>query len=67
MSKQVQKRRGTSVEHSNFVGAVAEITVDTETNELVLGDGVTAGGRRVGISRVTTSGLVNSVVKYFLV
>jgi len=64
MSKQVQKRRGTSAEHSNFVGAVAEITVDTETNELVLGDGVTAGGRRVGISRVTTSDLVNSVVKY---
>ncbi len=64
MSKQVQKRRGTSSEHANFTGAVAEITVDTETNELVLGDGVTQGGRRVGISRVTTSDLINSVVKY---
>ena len=64
MSKQVQERRGTSTGHANFTGALAEITVDTETNELVLGDGVTAGGRRVGISRVTTSDLVNSVVKY---
>jgi|GEM_PF-6010688 len=64
MSKQVQKRRGTSLEHANFTGALAEITVDTDTNEIVLGDGVTQGGRRVGISRVTTSDLVNSAVKY---
>ncbi len=64
MSKQVQKRRGTSLEHASFTGALAEITVDTETNELVLGDGATPGGRRVGISRVTTSDLINSVVKY---
>jgi len=29
-TKQLKLRRGNTAEHSNFVGAVGEITVDTE-------------------------------------
>ena len=44
MTTQVQLRRGTTAEHASFTGAVAELTVDTTLNELVLHDGATAGG-----------------------
>ena len=44
MTKQVQLRRGTTVQHSTFTGALAELTVDTDTMSLVLHDGNTAGG-----------------------
>ena len=44
MTKQVQMRRGTKVQHSTFTGALAELTVDTDTMSLVLHDGNTAGG-----------------------
>ena len=43
MTTQVQLCRGTTAEHASFTGAVAELTVDTTLNELVLHDG-TAGG-----------------------
>ena len=39
MTKQVQLRRGTTVQHSTFTGALAELTVDTDTISLVLHDG----------------------------
>src|SRR5690554_6347087 len=44
MAKQVQYRRGTTVQHSAFVGVSGEMTVDTTKNTLVVHDGVTAGG-----------------------
>jgi len=44
MSKQVRFRRGTTVQHSSFTGAVAEVTVDTDKNVTVVHDGATAGG-----------------------
>ena len=44
MAKQVQLRSGTTIEHSTFTGAVAEVTVDTTKNVVVVHDGVTAGG-----------------------
>ena len=43
----VQFRRGTTAEHATFTGAQGEITYDTETNQLVLHDGVTPGGHRI--------------------
>ena len=43
----VQFRRGTTAEHTTFTGAQGEITYDTETNQLVLHDGVTPGGHRI--------------------
>ena len=44
MARQVQFRRGTTAEHSTFTGAVAEVTVDTDKDVVVVHDGSTAGG-----------------------
>ncbi len=44
MATQVQRRRGSTVQHSTFTGAVAELTVDTTLNTVVVHDGATAGG-----------------------
>lgn len=44
MSKQVQIRRGTGSEHSNFTGAVGEVTYNTTDKTLVVHDGSTKGG-----------------------
>jgi hypothetical protein len=43
---QVQHRRGTTAQHTTFIGAVGEVTVDTTTKSLVVHDGATAGGIR---------------------
>lgn len=47
MSKQVKWRRGTTEEHSTFIGAVGEVTVDTTKDTLVVHDGVTLGGHSI--------------------
>jgi hypothetical protein len=44
MPTQVQLRRGTSAQTAVFTGAVAEITVNTDENYIVIHDGVTSGG-----------------------
>jgi hypothetical protein len=44
MTKQVQFRRGTSIQHQTFTGAEGELTVDTDKNVIVVHDGVKAGG-----------------------
>ena len=53
MTKQVQFRKGTTAEHFNFTGALAEITVDTDKNVAVVHDGVTPGGFELSKSRWT--------------
>ena len=45
MATRLQLRKGTTAEHSTFVGANGEVTVDTTKKALVLHDGVTAGGK----------------------
>jgi hypothetical protein len=47
MSTQVKHRRGNQTEIDGFTPAVGEIVMNTDTNELVLGDGVTQGGHVV--------------------
>ena len=47
MSTQVQYRRGTSTQNDAFVGALAEITVDTTNKTLRVHDGATAGGSNI--------------------
>jgi hypothetical protein len=47
MAKRVQRRRGTTSEHSGFTGAEGEITVDTTIDTLVVHDGSTPGGHPV--------------------
>lgn len=44
MGTQLQRRGGTTAEHSGFTGASREITVDTDKQVQVVHDGATAGG-----------------------
>ncbi len=44
MPTAVQFRRGTTLEHNTFIGAVGELTVDTDKNTVVVHDGATTGG-----------------------
>jgi len=44
MSTRVQFRRGNTAQTAAFTGAVAEVTINTDNNTLVVHDGTTAGG-----------------------
>ena len=44
MTTQIQRRRGTTAQHSTFTGAVGEVTVDTDKEVLVVHDGAQVGG-----------------------
>lgn len=44
MSKQWQIRRGTTIENNSFTGAIGELTMDTDKNQLRIHDGVKQGG-----------------------
>jgi hypothetical protein len=44
MATQVQLRRGNTTQTNAFTGAVAEITIDTTKNTIVVHDGSVAGG-----------------------
>ena len=44
MAKQLQMRRGTTAQHQSFTGAAGELTVNTDTNTVVVHDGSQAGG-----------------------
>jgi hypothetical protein len=44
MSTQIQRRRGTTAEHSTFTGAAGELTIDTTKNTVIVHDGTTVGG-----------------------
>lgn len=46
MTTQLRLRRGSTAQHTAFIGALGEPTVDITTNSLVIHDGVTAGGHR---------------------
>jgi len=67
MAKRVQRRRGTTAEHSSFTGAVGEISVDTTKDTIAVHDGSQAGGfplaredmnnvtNRIGITQLNVS------------
>ena len=44
MATQVQLRRGSTNQTSTFIGAVGELTVDTDKKVCVVHDNTTAGG-----------------------
>ena len=44
MATQVQFRRGSTIEHASFIGAIGEVTVDTDKKVNVVHDATTAGG-----------------------
>ena len=56
MAYAVQFRRGTTAQHATFTGAAGEVTVNTDTNELVVHDGTTVGGHVIGTSNGSGGG-----------
>ena len=57
MATAIQRRRGTSAQHSSFTGLAGEITIDTTNNTVVVHDGSTAGGHRLAkYSEITSLG-----------
>lgn len=44
MTKQVQIRRGSTLQHASFTGAQGEVTYDVDKKTVVTHDGDTAGG-----------------------
>lgn len=46
-NKQVQFRRGTTLDNDMFTGADGEITVDTDSKNIRLHDGITQGGHKI--------------------
>ena len=57
MPTQVQLRRGTTVQHESFTGALGEVTVNTTKKTLVVHDGSTVGGTEIAkadLSNVST-------------
>ena len=64
MSTAVQRRRGTTAEHSSFAGLLSELTVDTTKKVVVVHDGSTAGGfalARENLSNVTEASLASKL------
>ena len=53
---QVQLRRGNGAANAAFTGAQGEVTVNTDTHQLVVHDGVTVGGFTVASSGSVTAG-----------
>ena len=56
-----QRRRGTTSQHSTFTGLLAELTVDTDKNTVVVHDGSLAGG--YPLARAKDGTLTDTVVK----
>jgi hypothetical protein len=59
---QVQFRRGTTVQHSTFTGAVGEVTLDTTKQTLIVHDGSTAGGVAEIVTRTASQTLTNKTL-----
>jgi hypothetical protein len=62
MTAQVQFRRGTTVQHSTFTGAVGEVTLDTDKDILIVHDGSTAGGIAKLVSETASQTLTNKTL-----
>ena len=59
MTKQVQLRIGTTVEHATFTGAVGELTVNTDKDVAIVHDGVKVGGHELVGVAATAQSIVN--------
>ena len=69
MTTQVQFRKGTTSEHAQFTGAVAEITVDTEKNVAVVHDGSDIGGFELQRARwevINSDGQLSCGLRYLI-
>jgi hypothetical protein len=64
MPTQLQLRRGTTAQTAIFTGAVAEVTVDTDKNTLVVHDGSTQGGFPLPVGVDVTSANNTAVASF---
>lgn len=48
MTRKLQILRGTTAQNNAYTGAVGELTMDTDTNEVRIHDGQTVGGIKIG-------------------
>ena len=62
MAKRLQLRRGTTAQTNAFLGALSEVTVDTDKDVLVVHDGVTLGGFPVA-ARANANGTISLIKK----
>jgi len=58
MPTQVQLRRGTTVQHESFTGALGEVTVNTSKKTLVVHDGSTVGGTEIAKADLSNVGSI---------
>lgn len=61
MTTQVQFRRGTTSQHTAFIGAEGEITVDTDESVAVVHDGSTEGGHPLARKDFVQSEVTKSI------
>jgi len=61
MSTAIQRRRGTTAQHSSFAGLAGELTVDTDKKTVVVHDGTTAGGMPL-LPKTMSDGTANGVL-----
>lgn len=59
MANIIQRRRGTTLQHSTFTGAEGEITIDLDKETVVVHDGVQAGG--FPLAREDMNNVINGV------
>ena len=57
MASVVKLRRGTTLEHSTFTGAIGEVSVDITKDTLIIHDGVTAGGHELALANLSNTGI----------
>lgn len=62
MPTQIQFRRGTTGQTAAFTGAVAEVTLDTSKQTLIIHDGSTAGGIAEVVNTTTAQTLTNKTL-----
>jgi len=64
MATAYSRRRGTTLQHASFAGLVAELTVDTDKDTVVVHDGATSGG--FPLAREDLSNVSGAVIVTFL-
>jgi Major tropism determinant N-terminal domain len=62
MATQIQFRRGSTAQTSTFTGALAEVTLDTSKQTLIIHDGATAGGVAEVVNTTTAQTLTNKTL-----
>ena len=60
MPTEVQLRRGTTVQHESFTGALGEVTVNTTKKTIVVHDGSTAGGTEIAKADLSNVGTITA-------